>query len=62
MDPAGYKTRSLVLATAFLINATPVYADASEAAEDGAIETVIVTATPLSYHRMTFQCQIYLDT
>ena len=45
MAPAGYKTRSLVLATAFLINATPLYADASEAAEDGTIETVIVTAT-----------------
>ena len=45
MAPAGYKTRSLVLATAFLINGTPVHADAPEATEDGAIETVIVTAT-----------------
>ena len=45
MDFVGYKALPLILVTSFFVNAAPAHADASEATEDAAIETVIVTAT-----------------
>ena len=45
MDFVGYKVLPLILITSFFVNAAPAHADASEATEDAAIETVIVTAT-----------------